>query len=179
MARNDILLCMKKTTIPDTKTVILGLQDEIRRSHDARYDHRLHAILLVAQGLSNHEVAQLLGDSPRTVAYWAKRFIEEGLAGLVEAERPGRPSRLSEEQVEKIDLALRRSPLEFGLTSNLWDGKTLSAFIMHQWGVDLCVRQCQRLFRQLGFRLRKPRPKIARADPELQQRVKKTPENGP
>ena len=170
---------MKKLTIPDSKTLILGLQDEIRRSHDARYDHRLHAILLVAQGLSSLETARLLGDSPRTVAYWVKRFIEEGLAGLVETERSGRPSRLSEEQLEKIDLALRQSPLEFGLTSNLWDGKTLSVFIMQQWGVDLGVRQCQRLFRQLGFRLRKPRPKIARADPELQQHVKKTSENGP
>ena len=170
---------MKKLTIPDSKTLILGLQDEIRRSHDARYDHRLHAILLVAQGLSSLETARLLGDSPRTVAYWVKRFIEEGLAGLMETERSGRPSRLTEEQLEKIDLALRRSPLEFGLTSNLWDGKTLSVFIMQQWGVDLGVRQCQRLFRQLGFRLRKTRPKIARADPELQQRVKKTSENGP
>ena len=170
---------MKRRTIPDAQTVILGLQDEIRRSEDARYDHRLHAIILVAQGLSGHEVARLLGDSPRTVAYWVSRFIEDGLAGLVELERPGRPSRLTEDQLEEIDLALRSSPSEYGLTGNLWDGKTLSAFIKQQWGVTLGVRQCQRLFRQLGFRLRKPRPQIASADPELQARVKKTPENGP
>lgn len=170
---------MKKRTIPDAQTVILGLQDEIRRSEDARYDHRLHAIILVAQGLSGHEVARLLGDSPRTVAYWVSRFIEDGLAGLVELERPGRPSRLTEDQLEETDLALRSSPSEYGLTGNLWDGKTLSAFIKQQWGVTLGVRQCQRLFRHLGFRLRKPRPKIASADPELQARVKKTPENGP
>ena len=170
---------MKRLTIPDAQTVILGLQDEIRRSDDARYDHRLHAMILVAQGLSAHEVARLLGDSPRTVAYWVSRFIEEGLAGLVEIERPGRPPRLSEEQLEEIDLALRASPSDYGLTGNLWDGKTLSAFIRQQWGVVLGVRQCQRLFRQLGFRLRKPRPQIASADPELQRRVKKTPENAP
>jgi transposase len=166
---------MKKLTIPDAQTVTMGLQDEIRRSEDARYDHRLHAIILVAQGLSGHEVARLLGDSPRTVAYWVSRFIEEGLAGLMELERPGRPQRLSEDQLEQIDHALRTSPAEYGLTGNLWDGKTLSAFIKQQWGVTLGVRQCQRLFRQLGFRLRKPRPQIANADPELQARVKKTP----
>jgi transposase len=165
---------MKKLTIPDAQTVIMGLQDEIRRSEDARYDHRLHAIILVAQGLSGHEVARLLGDSPRTVAYWVSRFIEEGLAGLIELERPGRPQRLSEEQLEQLDQALRASPREYGLTTNLWDGKTMSAFIKQQWGVTLGVRQCQRLFRQLGFRLRKPRPQIASADPELQARVKKT-----
>ena len=166
---------MKILTIPDAKSVILGLQDEIRRSHNARYDHRLHAILLVAQGLNGPEVARLLGDSPRTVAYWVSHFIEEGLTGLVELERPGRPPRLSEDQVDEVDRVLRGSPSQYGLTGNLWDGKTLSAFIKKRWGITLGVRQCQRLFRQLGFRLRKPRPQIASADPALQARVKKTP----
>lgn len=92
------MLCMTNLTIPDAGTVILGLQDEIRRSQDARYDHRLHAILLVAQGFSARQVAEMLGDSPRTVAYWVKNFLDEGLAGLTELDRPGRPPRLSERQ---------------------------------------------------------------------------------
>ena len=169
---------MKKLIIEDAESIILGLQDEIRRSTEARYDHRLHGLLLVAQGMSGHEVAQLLGDAPRTVAYWVRRFEEEGLAGLVDTERSGRPRRLTETQVEIIDSALRQQPSEFGLSGNLWDGKTLAAFVHQQWDIGLGVRQCQRLFRQLGFRLRKPRPLIASADPEQQRRVKKTPENG-
>ncbi|MGH8653570.1 MAG: winged helix-turn-helix domain-containing protein [Gammaproteobacteria bacterium] len=36
------------------------------------------------------------------------------------------------------------------------------------------MRQCQRLFRQMGFRLRKPRPVIAKADPAAQAAFKKT-----
>ena len=36
------------------------------------------------------------------------------------------------------------------------------------------ARQCQRLFRQLDFRLRKPRPVLARADPK--KAFKKTPQ---
>ena len=55
----------------------------------------------------------------------------------------------------------------------VWEGKTLSTWIAQQWGVELGVRQCQYLFRQLGFRLRKPRPLIARADPERQRTHKK------
>jgi hypothetical protein len=39
--------------------------------------------------------------------------------------------------------------------------------------VDLGVRQCQRLFRQLGFRLRKPRPMISHTDPAVQAAHKK------
>lgn len=169
---------MKKLTVPDAETVVLALQDEIRRSPESRYDHRLHGLLLVAQGISANQVAALLGDSPRTVANWIRRFEEEGLVGLVEGERPGRPARLNEEQVAEINTALRKTPNDFGLTGNLWDGKTLAAFIHQQWAVPLGVRQCQRLFRQLGFRLRKPRPEIARADPEAQARFKKTPGTG-
>jgi hypothetical protein len=40
--------------------------------------------------------------------------------------------------------------------------------------VDLGVRQCQRLFHHLGFRQRKPRPLIAKSDPEAQRKYKKT-----
>src|SRR5215470_4586868 len=70
---------MKPLTITDPD-IILGLQDEIRRSEESRYDHRLHGLLLVAQGLSCRGVAQLLGDSPRAVQYWVNRFEKDGLA---------------------------------------------------------------------------------------------------
>ena len=65
-----------------------------------------------------------------------------------------------------------------GLKTNLWDGKTLSVFIQERYEVPVGVRQCQRLFRRLGFRLRKPRPVIARADPERQEEYKKNSEAG-
>ena len=164
---------MKRIHISDAETVILILQDEIRRSYEARYDHRLHAILMVAQGMSCRQVAEFLGDSPRTVAYWVNRFEAEGLSGLADAYRPGRPSRLNEQQLSEIQSALRSSPSIYGFTANLWDGKLLSYFIRQEFGIELGVRQCQRLFRQLGFRLRKPRPLIAKADPEKQKAFKK------
>ena len=153
--------------------MILGLQDEIRRSQDSRYDHRLHAVLLVAQGMSCPEVGRLLGDAPRTVEYWVHSIEEEGLSSLVDLERPGRPSRLNDEQYREIGEVLRQSPLDVGMGTNLWDGKTLSEFIQSRYRITLGVRQCQRLFRQLGFRMRKPRPVIARADPERQEEHKK------
>lgn len=164
---------MRTLKVDDADTMVLALQDEIRRSEDARYDHRLHAVLMVAQGLSARQTAGYLGDSPRTVEYWVNRFNEEGLAGLAETPRQGRPSRLSQEQLDEAAQALRDSPRLHGIDANLWDGKTLSHWIARQWGVELGVRQCQRLFRTLGFRLRKPRPMLAHADPEEQRRHKK------
>jgi transposase len=163
---------MKPLTINDPD-IVLGLQDEIRRSEESRYDHRLHGLLLVAHGLSCREVAQLLGDSPRTVQYWVTRFEKDGLAAMVEGERSGRPRTLGDKELAEINRVLRQTPKTVGLGGNIWDGKSLSAFIKRQFRVELGVRQCQRLFRQLGFRLRKPRPLIAHADPDLQKRYKK------
>jgi len=164
---------MRPLGIADSATIILGLQDEIRRSEESRYDHRLHGVLLVAQGMTCPEVGKWLGDAPRTVEYWVHEFEEMGLAGLLEGDRSGRPRRLSEKQLQEINVVLRRMPREAGLGGNLWDGKTLAAWIEREYGTNLGVRQCQRLFRQLGFRLRKPRPAIAQADPERQKAHKK------
>jgi transposase len=164
---------VKALTIADAESIVLGLQDEIRRSEESRYDHRLHGVLLVAQGLTCPEVAAMLGDAPRTVEYWVRGFEEKGLAGLLEGERSGRPKRLSEKQLQAVNRILRKAPREAGVSGNLWDGKTLSAWIERQYGIKLGVRQCQRMFRQLGFRLRKPRPAIAQANPELQRAHKK------
>lgn len=164
---------MRPLQISNSPAIILGLQDEIRRSDESRYDHRLHGVLLVAQGMTCPEVARLLGDAPRSVEYWVRRFEKDGLAGLLEGERPGRPRRLSEKQMEAVDRILRRPPREAGLSGNIWDGKTLRAWIEQKYDVRLGVRQCQRIFRRLGFRLRKPRPALAHADPELQAQHKK------
>jgi transposase len=166
---------MKPLTSTDASTIVLGLQDEIRRSEESRYDHRLHGVLLVAQGMSCLEVSRLLGDAPRTVEYWVHRFEDKGLAGLVEGERSGRPRRLNDKQLEEINSALRQTPGSVGITRGLWDGKGLAAFVKKRYGVTLGVRQCQYMFKSFGFRLRKPRSLIARADPELQEAYKKTP----
>jgi transposase len=152
---------------------IVGLQQEIHRSEEARYDHRLHGVLLVAQGLTCPVVAQLLGDSPRSVEYWLHRYEKNGLAGLQEGARPGRPGRLNEEQIDKINRVLRSKPTDAGMAVNLWDGKTLSAWIQKEYGIGLGTRQCQRLFREFGFRLRKPRPLLAKADLGRQKAHKK------
>lgn len=164
---------MRPLIVPDAENVILALQDEIRRSDESRYDHRLHGLLLVAQGMTAPEVGRMLGDSPRMVQYWVHRFDQEGLSGLAEGDRPGRPRRLTELQMKAVEAALRKTPEDMGLTGHLWDGKTLSAFLERKFEVDLGVRQCQRLFRQLGFRLRKPRPELHHTDPIVQATHKK------
>jgi transposase len=165
---------MKRLQIADAPTMILALQDEIARSGESRYDHRLHGVLLAAQGISCYQVAEWLGQHPTTVERWVQRFEARGFSGLQEGERPGRPGRLDETTWQKIEQDLRVEPRQLGHAQNLWDGRLLSHHLRQAYGVELGVRQCQRLFRTMGFRRRKPRPVIAHADPEAQRAFKKT-----
>jgi len=165
---------MRRLQIRDADVMKVALQEEITRSEESRYDHRLHGVLLVCSGKSCYEVADLLGHSPRTIQHWVERFEKSGFAGLEEVERPGRPTKLDDTTREQIAADLRQSPREFGYGQNLWDGKLLSHHLQVRYTIRLGVRQCQRLFQELGFRRRKPRPVIAKADPEAQEAYKKT-----
>jgi transposase len=165
---------MRRLEIEDAAIMRMAIQNEIHRSEESRYDHRLHGVLLVSSGMSCYEAAELFGQSPRTVQYWVNRFEKSGFAGLQEKERSGRPPRLDAKMFQTIGVELRRDPRSFGYTQNLWDGKLLSHHLSEKHGVELGVRQCQRLFSKLGFRRRKPRPLIAKADPEAQRVFKKT-----
>lgn len=169
---------MRKLEVADREIMQIAVQQEIQRSDESRYDHRLHGVLLVTHGMSCTEVAGYLGQSPVTVQRWVQRFNAKGFAGLSEGERCGRPRRLTDVQWDEIEQALRKSPRTQGYAQNIWDGKLLSHHLQETYGIDLGVRQCQRLFRAMGFRRRKPRPLIAKADPFAQKRYKKTTQTG-
>ena len=139
---------MRKLIIQNPETEILTLQNEIRRSEESRYDHRLHGVLMVARGLSAPEAASLLGDAPRTVELWIHRFLKEGIKGLQELQRPGRTSRLNQKQIAEVQDVVRTStPSEFGIDADLWDSNTLSIYL-RSLGVDLKPRQCRNLLRK-------------------------------
>jgi transposase len=169
---------MRKLEIADADVMRIAIQQEIVRSEESRYDHRLHGLLLITGGQSCQQVAELFGEDRRTVQRWVKTFEQDGLDGLREGERPGRPRSLTPQQWKALEKDLRKSPDEFGLTGHLWDGKLLAEHLRQHYEVSLGVRQCQRVFKQMGFRFRKPRPQVAQSDPEAVKAFKKTPGAG-
>lgn len=88
-----------------------------------------------------------------------------GLKGLWDKEHPGRPTKLSESEREKLQNEIQRSPRELGYDQNLWDGPLLSHHLKEHYRVNLSVRQCQRIFHRLGFTLQWPRCQAHEADP--------------
>jgi transposase len=146
---------MRKLRIEDPEVARIAIQHEIGRSEESRYDHRLHGLLLLAAGHSCHQVAALFGEDETTVQRWVHRFTQSGLTALREGERLGRPPTLDPAQWGQLQEDLRRSPCEFGFTTVSWDGPTLSQLLRARYGVELGVRQCQRIFRQTRVRRRK------------------------
>jgi CRP-like cAMP-binding protein len=71
--------------------------DEIARTMTYPYRDviRARTILLLADGVSQAEVARRVGLRRRIVRKWAERFVDRGLLGLNDAPRSGRPPRFS------------------------------------------------------------------------------------
>jgi len=140
---------MKALRIAEARTLSLALQRELRRSAEARYDQRLHAVLLVCQGQSCAAVGAWLGAHPATVQRWVHRLAVRGLTGLREVAGRGRPRRLPAAARAKVAQDLQRPPRELGYEQNRWDGQLLARHLSRQYGLRLGVRQCQRLLRAL------------------------------
>lgn len=56
---------------------------------------RARIILYAAEGLQNDQIAARLDTPRQIVSKWRKRFFEQGLVGLQEQPRRGRPARFS------------------------------------------------------------------------------------
>ena len=60
---------------------------------------RANIVLLAGEGTSNTEIAELVGVSRPTVILWRKRFRDQGIAGLYDERRQGRPRHVSHEMI--------------------------------------------------------------------------------
>ena len=91
----------------------------------------------------------MAGYSAATIYKWINIVDESGFEALRNKQIPGRPSRLSDEQLAALDLAIQSDPNDYGFKT--WDGPSLSEYITNTFNINLGVRRCQELFHQLGF----------------------------
>jgi putative transposase len=72
---------------------------------------RARIVLLSASGMNNQAIAARLDLNPVTVGHWRRRFLQQGLSGLHDELRPGRPRSISDERVAAlIRKTLRAGP---------------------------------------------------------------------
>jgi transposase len=79
---------------------VIDLSDEDRQrleslarkqTAERRMVVRARIVLAAADGEENVTIAERLGVAPHTVIKWRKRFFEEGMDGLADRKRSGRP----------------------------------------------------------------------------------------
>jgi putative transposase len=63
---------------------------------------RARIILMSAEGESNLAIATRLQLSKATVGQWRRRFLKQGISGLHDELRPGRPRAISDERVARL-----------------------------------------------------------------------------
>lgn len=94
---------------------------------------RARIVLLSGQGEPIGSIAEKVGVDRRTVYKWRRRYGQEGLAGLRDQKRSGRPRELSAPQVQKIlDLTTQERPRE----STHWSQRLMAKYAgVTQWQV--------------------------------------------
>jgi transposase len=142
---------------------------------------RAQMMLLAAeQGLKVPQIARIVREREATVRRWLKRSRAEGLEGLQDAPRPGRPSPMTEaDQAERL-AAVRRRPRSFGLPFSLWTLQRLVDYLAEQTGMRVSDATVRRALKRAGIVLSRPQHRISRPDPDsaLQNRRLKTPAIG-
>lgn len=63
---------------------------------------RARLVLLAAEGMANKAIAEKLSLSQQSVSMWRQRFLKQGLRGLHDELRPGRPRSVSDEKVAQL-----------------------------------------------------------------------------
>lgn len=125
-------------------------------SDESRYHFRVFAVNMVLSGCTASQIGTMAGVSKQAVTGWVKTADEQGFEALRPKPRPGRPTKLSPDQKTAIDAALKSDPSTYGF--KVWDGPSLSTYIKRTTGIDIGIRQCQRLFHELGYSHIRPQP---------------------
>ena len=94
-----------KTGRPKTPIILTKEENEqlksIANSRSLAYSivNRARIVLMAAQDTPNKIIAEKVSLSPQMVSKWRKRYLQQGLTGLHDELRPGRPRSISDEEV--------------------------------------------------------------------------------
>lgn len=151
----------------------MGNPKGVRRDFAALEQRRLRAARLLEKGFSQAEVARRVGVHRQSLSRWAQQLEKEGRAGLEQAGRAGRKPRLSAEDLERIERALKRGPEAFGYDTGLWTSARVADLIEQQCGIAYHPGHVWRLLRQLGRSCQRPTGRSIERDEQAIARCKR------
>lgn len=150
------------------------LRELAARERDGAVVRRLLAIAMVLDDASRTEAARLNGMDRQTLRDWVHRYNAEGVEGLRSRLSPGRPSALSEAQMEELRTMVLEGPDPERNQVYRWRCADLRDEIAARWSVALHERSVGRLLHRLDMTRLQPRPHHPKKDAAAQEAFKKT-----
>ena len=143
------------------------LDELYRTTRDVRIRTRAQMILLRAeQRLSVAEVAPIVRESGETVRRWIHRYEAEGVDGLSDAPRSGKPAKADAAYRERLAALVRRRPRALELPFSMWTAGRLADRLAEETGLRMSVASIHRLLRAAGLGFGRPQHSISSPDPD-------------
>ncbi len=124
------------------------------RTAPARAVQRARIVWLAHRGQRVSAIAQALHLTPTTVRSWLTRVNGQGLPGLEEQPRPGRPATYSPEQVSEVIATALTAPQTLSLPFACWTLDRLQADLNEGKGIWIKRTRIDELLLAEGWRWR-------------------------
>jgi transposase len=126
-----------------------ALRDALGKASSAKAAKRLMIALAYVDGERVETLSERY-DIPRATVYsWLDRFEHQSISEAIEDEsRPGRPSRLTASQRERLSDDLANSPAELGYDASEWTPELAQGHIKQAYDVTYSVGHVRRLLRE-------------------------------
>lgn len=135
-----------------TETSLEELIDHlVEEDDDGKAVKRLFTSIAYKHGQSPAKIEELYGIPRQNVYQWLNRLEERSLPeALYDEPKPGRPSRLTDDQFETLEEVLRASPTEVGYDAKTWEPKLVRDWLKEQFDADYTLRHVRRLMGTAG-----------------------------
>lgn len=87
-----------------------ALMEAYRYAEKSALRRRAHGILLSHQGHTIEQICEILSVTRNTVASWFKAWNSEGLEGLQDKARSGRPPIFNDQDQERLQVLVKEHP---------------------------------------------------------------------
>src|SRR5947209_12873020 len=109
----------------------------LKQTKEARIFRRAQAVREVVQGHRLQTVSNALHFPSSALRKWVYRFANQGIQGLVDRPRPGRPPQVTCELAHHLDRLVDHDPLQHGSSHSPWSCQELAAVLTRQTGIHL------------------------------------------
>jgi transposase len=139
---------------------------EVREQTDGEVPReRVLAAIGRKQGDTLPRLAERHGVVEKTIRNWLDRFAEEPIEQApYDEQRPGRPSKLEDNQRDQLFEHLQDSPTELGYEQQAWSTKLLLHHVKEAYGVEYSDGHARKLLCKAGLSYRTARPRHHEAD---------------